>query len=181
VVRRRFSFQLIVKRRLAMSLFLACATAAAQPRYGLSPDAYAVFAQWMATTCVGEDAEAWKARLVRHRAELAPAFRRALADGPAEAARATVRASADVRYRALATFPIAEYRVVGAAAPGRAARQSFVDDEVARYVAGYKSNAIAGLAVLSDGASRSTLARIAAQRGNALALPAAEALRALNR
>lgn len=169
-----------MKRLLALPLFLACATAPAQPTYGLSPQAYAVFAQWMATTCVGDGAEAWNAKLRRYRTQLAPAFRRALADGPPESDIAAIRRAADTRYRALAVFPIDAYRVTGAQVPRRAARQSFVDGEVARYAAGYKSNAIAGLAVLGDSASRATLARLAAQRDDALALPAAAALRSID-
>jgi len=68
---------------LCGSLLACCALAQAQPRYGLSPDAYAAFSRWMTTTCVGDEARALEDALRRHRAELAPAFRRALADGPA--------------------------------------------------------------------------------------------------
>jgi hypothetical protein len=117
----------------------AGAAAAAPPRYGLSPGAYAVFAQWMATTCIGDEARAWQARLLRYRSELAPAFRRALADGPSPESRAAARVAADTRYRALATTP----------APRVAVRQSFVDDQVERHVAGYKSNAAAALRVIN--------------------------------
>ena len=67
---------------LRAALLAACATAQAQPRYGLSPDAYAAFSRWMTTTCVGDEARALEDALRRHRAELAPAFRKALSDGP---------------------------------------------------------------------------------------------------
>jgi hypothetical protein len=119
--------------------------------------------------------------LLRYKAQLVPAFRRALADGPADDAIAAVRRTADVHYRAIATMRSEDFRIEGARPVPRAARQSFVDDQAARYVAGYQSNAMAALAILGDTGSRATLARLAGQRDNALALPASEALRALDR
>jgi len=171
---------------LLLLLLLATPHVCAQPRYALSGDAYAVFAQWMTTSCVGDDAQAWRERLLRQRAALLPAFRRALADGPPEDMIAPVRKAADVRYRALAAFPLADYRIVGVppqdvARLARVSRQAFVDDQVARFVTGYKSNAIAALAVIGDAPTRAALARLALRRDDPLAIAATEGLRALDR
>jgi hypothetical protein len=176
----------MLARALILVLLLACTHACAQPRYGLSDEAYAVFAQWMATSCVGDEAQAWRERLLRQRASLLPAFRRALADGPPEEMIAPIRKAADVRYRALAAFAPAEYRIVGlppqdVARVARVPRQSFVDDQVARFATGYKSNAIAALAIIGDAPTRTTLARLAARRDDPLAIAAAEAVRGLDR
>src|SRR5262245_57754108 len=119
-------------------LLLASSAAHAQPRYGLSPDAYSVFAKWMTSTCTGDEEAQWRALLRRYRAELIPAFRRALAEGPPQDAIATVRRDADVRYRSLAALPASELRVEGIdpqtlARLARAPRQGFVDDQVQRY------------------------------------------------
>ena len=62
--------------------------------------------RWMTTSCVGDEARALRDALQRHRAELAPAFRKALADGPAADELRVVRAAADARYDELATFPL---------------------------------------------------------------------------
>ena len=160
-----------------------CASAVAQPRYGLSPEAYAVFARWMTTTCIGDEAEQWSALLQRYRAELAPAFARALADGPPEELVTSVRRAADARYAAIATAPPAQVRIQGIAARSiaRPARQGYVDTEAARFVTGYKSNAIAGLAIVGGPQSRATLRRLAALPGNPLAAAAAEGLKGMVR
>ena len=164
-------------------LAIAALPVAAQPRYGLSPEAYAVFSRWMTTSCLGDQEAQWRAELRRHAAELAPAFRRALADGPTEEAVRAVRGAADVRYRALAVFPIAEYRIEGdspaVARIARPARQGFVDDQVQRYVTGYKSNAIAALGILDRPEDRTLLRRMASRTGDPLAAAAAEATKAV--
>lgn len=170
-----------MKHFLVLCLMAVASHALAQPRYGLSGDAYQVFALWMTTTCVGDEANAWRERLLRHKAQLVPAFRRALSEGPADDAVAAVRRAADTHYRAIAAMRVEDFRIEGVRPAPRAARQSFVDDQAARYVAGYKSNAIAALAILGDTGSRATLARLAQQRDNTLALPASEARRALDR
>ena len=186
VGRRPFWTELMsnLLRCLAWTLLaIAALPAAAQPRYGLSPEAYAVFSRWMTTSCLGDQEAQWRAELQRHAAELAPAFRRALADGPTEEAVRAVRGAADVRYRALAVFPIAEYRIEGdspaVARIARPARQGFVDDQVQRYVTGYKSNAIAALGILDRPEDRTLLRRIASRTGDPLAAAAAEATKAV--
>jgi hypothetical protein len=172
-------------RCLACTLLaIAALPVAAQPRYGLSPEAYAVFSRWMTTSCLGDQEAQWRAELRRHAAELAPAFRRALADGPTEVDVRAVRNAADVRYRALAVFPIAEYRIEGVDSPAvarvaRPARQGFVDDQVQRYVTGYKSNAIAALGIIDRPEDRTLLRSMATRTGDPLAAAAAEATRAV--
>ena len=162
-------------------LMLCCATACAQPRSGMSSEAYAVFARWMTTTCIGDEADRWTTLLLRHRAELAPAFRRALADGPPEELVVRVRRAADARYAAIATAPAAEVRIqdVAVRSVARPARQGYVDGEAERFAAGYRSNAIAGLAIVGGTDARTTLRRLAGQPGNPLAPAASEALKTM--
>ncbi|MFO1415309.1 MAG: hypothetical protein U1F10_15670 [Burkholderiales bacterium] len=166
-------------------LAFVAATAAAQPRYGLAPDAYALLARTLATSCLGDDAQALRVALAAQRATLAPAFRRALADGPPEDAVAAVRAAADRRYAALVLFPLRDYRVEGIAAAdlarfARPSRRSYVDAQVQRYVTGYRANAVAALGVVGGSQDRGLLVRYA-REDPALAPAVAEAVRMLGR
>jgi hypothetical protein len=171
----------LIMRFAIVVLMLCCGSAGAQPRYGMSSEAYDVFARWMTTTCVGDEAERWTALLKRYRAELAPAFQRALADGPPDELVARVRRTADARYALIAIAPAAEVRIQGVAARSiaRPARQGYVDGEAQRFAAGYKSNAVAGLAIVGGPEARPTLRRLADQRGNPLAAAASEAIKAM--
>lgn len=168
-------------RRALLLLILLSGAATAQPRYGMSSEAYEVFARWMTTTCIGDEAEQWAVRLRRHRAELAPAFQRALTDGPPDELVAEVRRAADARYAAIAAMPPAEVRIAGIAPRStvRPARQGYVDGEATRYAAGYRSNAIAGLAIVGGPDARAGLGRIAGQRDNPLSAAASEALKSI--
>jgi len=166
-------------RWLACVLLLVGASAQAQPRYGLPPDAYAVFARWLEATCVGDEALQLREALRVRRVLLAPAFRRALADGPSAEQITAVRVAADERYALTAQFPLQVYRVQGIAPEdlarfARPSRQRYVDDQVQRYVTGYRANAIAGLGVVGTAQDRATLARIA-RGGDGLAAAAAAA------
>lgn len=154
-----------------------------QPAYGLPPAAYAVFARALATTCLGDDARALREALIAQRAVLAPAFRRALADGPPDDRLAAVRSAADRRYVALAQFPLAQYRIEGIAREdvarfARPSRKAYVDDQVQRYVTGYRANAVAALGLVGSAQDRALLARYA-RVDPALAPAAVEAARAL--
>ena len=171
---------------VAAMLVFACAPIAAQPRYGLAPDAYAVFSRWMTASCVGDEAQALQEALLRYRAELAPAFRQALADGPPAETLRAIRTAADARAVALARFPIAEYRIEGASAQAlaqyrRKSRSDYAADQVQRYATGYRSNAVAGLGIVGGPDARTTLARLAARRNDPLAPAAAEAVKTLDR
>jgi len=178
----------LIARRLHAALFafavLAAVPAAAQPRYGLAPEAYAAFGRWLTTTCVGDEERALREALLRHRTELAPAFRRALTDGPPPQAVREVRAAARVRHAELARFPLQQYRIDGVTADdlarfARTSRQAYVDDQARRYATGYRANAIAGLGIVGGARDRATLARLAVRKDDPLAPAAAEALRAL--
>ena len=124
----------------------------------------------MTTSCVGDEARALEDALRRHRAELAPAFRRALADGPPAEDVQAVRRAAEARQTALAPFPLAEYRIEGVSADAlarhaRTTPRDFANDQVQRYVTGYRSNAIAGLGIVGGSADRALLARYAEPAG----------------
>ena len=135
----------------------------------------------MATTCVGDETERWNALLLRHRTELAPAFTRALADGPPEDLVVRTRRAADARYAAIATARPAEVRIEGftVSSTARPVRQSYVEREAARFVDGYRSNAIAGLAIVGGPDARVTLRRLADRPNGLLAAAAAEALKTM--
>jgi len=165
-------------RNALLALVLLSTVATAQPRDGMSREASDAFSRWMTTTCIGDEADRWTAILLRYRAELAPAFKRALVVGPPEELVTRVRRAADARYAAVATAPAAQARIAGIAprALARPARRDYVDGEAARFVEGYKSNAIAGLAIVGGPGTRAMLRRLADQRGTPLALAAAHAL-----
>ncbi len=97
-----------------------------------------------------------------------------------------VRAAAEARHAELARFPLQQYRIEGATADdlarfARTPRQAYVDDQVRRYVTGYRANAAAGLGIVGGPRDRAALARLAARRDDPLAPAAAEALRAPER
>jgi len=176
----------IARSALVVMFAVIATTAFAQPSYGLSPDAYAVFSRWMTSSCLGDEADTLRDALRRHRVELAPAFQRALADGPPPEALRAVRAAAESRHAELARFPIAEYRIEGAnvqalALQRRSTRQSYAADQAQRYATGYRSNAVAGLGIVGGPQARATLSRMAARRTDPLAAAAAEATKTLDR
>lgn len=168
-------------RLLCLVPLLACAPAHAQPASAPAPEVQALFVRALATTCVGDAASDLRAALLAHRAALAPAFRRAFVDGPPADQVVAVRIAADRRYAALAQFPLAQYRIEGIAREdlarfARPSRRSYVDDEVLRYVTGYRANALAALGVVGTAQDRALLARTA-RDGGPLAVAAAEALK----
>ena len=170
---------------LRAALLAACATAQAQPRYGLSPDAYAALQPL-------DDHDLRRRRGACAGGRVAAASRgtgarvsQAFADGPPAEDVQSVRRAAEARQAALARFPASEYRVEGvnADALARLARvppRSFANDQVQRYATGYRANAIAGLGIVGGSADRTLLARYAGRRGDPLALAAAEAQKTLD-
>ena len=164
-------------------LALAAATAQAQPRFGLSPEAYAVFNRWMLASCIGGDERALSDALRRYPQPLTRAFQQAIRQGPSREELAEVRAGAEARYESRAKFPLSEFRIAGVsdedlARFNRVSRQEYVDDQVRRFQTGYRSNAVAGLGVIGGAAARAVLSRIASDRRDPLAPAAREALKA---
>jgi hypothetical protein len=176
-------------RRLALWSFVALLAlwsggVAAQTRFGLSPEAYAAFNRWMLVSCIGGEEAQLRSELQRYPQPLARAFERAITAGPSGEEVRAVRAAAEARYEARANFPIEEFRIEGASREDlarfrRVSRAAYVDDQVRRYVAGYKSNAIAGLAIVGGERARSVLTRIARNPRDPLATAAREALKRL--
>ena len=166
----------------AIVFALIAAGAIAQPRYGLAPEVSAVFERWVMTTCVGDEARELAAQLRRYAAQLEPAFRKAIVDGPPPAELREVRAAAEERFAARQKFPIQEYTVEGVsekdlAAFRRVPRQAYVDDQVQRFATGYRANAVAALGIIGGPGARETLARLAANRNDPLAAAAREAIK----
>src|SRR5947209_19993155 len=94
---------------------LACtATAAAQPREAaLDPAAAAVLHRWLHSSCLGEEAAALETELRRYAGVLAPALRRALAEGPPADEVAAVRDAAMQRHARRANFDWSGMEVTG--------------------------------------------------------------------
>ena len=167
---------------LAILLALISADVAAQPRFGLSPEAYAVFNRWMLASCIGGEEAVLAEDLRRYPQALAQAFRQALAAGPSAEELRTARAAAEARYAARAKFPLGDFDIAGVdraalARFSRVPQAQYVDDQVRRFSTGYRSNAVAGLAIVGGAAERSVLRRIAANPRDPLAAAAREALR----
>ena len=166
----------------ALALAIASASAFAQPRFGLSPEVYAVFNRWMLASCIGGDERALAESLRRYPQPLTSAFGQALAAGPSAEELAAVRAGAEARYESRAKFPLSEFRIAGVsdedlARFNRVARSEYVDDQVKRFADGYRSNALAGLGVIGTPDARAQLERIAGNREHPLAGAAREALK----
>jgi len=171
---------------LGLACALAFASATAQPRYGLSPGAYAAFGKWMTSTCLGDEARALEDDLRRVRAALAPAFQKAIADGPPADQLRAVRSAAEARHAELAKVRLADFRIEGLApqaaarASPAATRQSYAADQAQRFATGYRSNAVSGLAIVGGPEAQAALTRMA-RRNDALAPAAREALRSMDR
>ena len=161
-----------------------CSTALAQPRFGLSPDAFAVYQRWVLSTCIGGDEQALAADLRRHAAELAPAFARAIAEGPVPEEVRNVETAAAVLYERRSKFPLDEVPITGVSRADVArfrsvSRQAFIQDQVRRFTTGYRANAVAALGIVGDAGSRELLLRIARNARDPLAPAARQALKDL--
>jgi transposase InsO family protein len=158
-----------------------------QPReVPLAPDAAAVVDRWLHGSCLGEEAPARTDELRRYGAAIAPALRRALQQGPPATAIAAVREAAARQHAERANFDWSGIEVTGVTrdALARMAREpvsAFVDDQVRRFVNGWKSNAIAGLAIAGTEQDRALLRRIAARTADPLAPAARAALQSMAR
>lgn len=167
---------------LAALVTLTAAGAAAQTRFGLSSEAYAVFNRWMLASCVLGEERALETDLRRYAQPLAQAFRQAIRTGPSGAEVRAARAAAEARYAARAKFPLDQVEIAGVSREALARfaqvqRTQYVDEQVRRFVTGYRSNAVAGLAVVGGAADRRLLMRIAANPRDPLSVAAREALR----
>jgi len=181
----RLAFRLAIAFALAMPVVAARAqpagdpVATSTPRFGLAPEAYAAFQRWMLASCIGGEEKARADDLRRYPHEMIVAFVAAVSEGPSDDELAAVRAAALSRYDVRAKFDIREYKIVGVkeadlARFNRVSREQYVDDQLRRFTAGYRSNAIAGLGVIGGAEAKAALARLAANRRD----PQADAIRA---
>jgi hypothetical protein len=178
-------------RRLLLAIatllaLLVAGAASAQPqtRFGLSPEAYSVYQRWVLAMCIGGDERALAADLARHAAELVPALERAITEGPTRAEAQQVREAAQMLFERRSKFPLAEAEVTGVSRADlarfqRQSREAFVDDQVKRFIAGYRSNAVAALGTIGSARARLLLTRIARNARDPLAPAAREALRSI--
>jgi hypothetical protein len=166
---------------LACVLALACTAALAQTRFGLNADDYAVARQWLRTNCLGPGGDELVRRLRTQAALFQAAFTAALEQGPTEAEVAEVRDGARALYRrqreALANPMLREALPADRLeALGAVSEEEFVRTEVANFVNGYRSNAMAGIAVVGDAASIDRLRAMANGPDRAAATAARGAL-----
>lgn len=164
----------------------ACDPAQAQPRFGLSPEAFAVYQRWVLSTCIGGDEAALAADLRRHATELVPAFARAIQEGPLPQEVRDVRAAAATVYDRRANFPFEDVPVTGVSREDlarfrRLPPQGFIDDQARRFTTGYRANAVAALGVIGAASSRALLVRMARNPRDPLAPAAREALKVMER
>jgi hypothetical protein len=172
----------IVRLLTAAALALVCAAAHAQTRFSLSPEAYALFNRWMLASCIGGEEAALTGELRRYPQALARAFQQAITASPSAGELRAVRAAAEARYDSRAKFPLEQFRIEGVnredlARFSRVSRQQYIDDQVRRFITGYRSNAVAGLAIVGGAQGRLVLARIAENSRDPLAPAAREALK----
>lgn len=178
-----------MRRLLAIATLLACliqghASAQPQTRFGLSPEAYAVYQRWVLAMCIGGDERSLAADLTREAAELVPALERAIREGPTRDEIQQVRDAAQTLFERRSKFPLGEVEVMGVSRADlarfqRQSRQAFLDDQVKRFVAGYRSNAVAALGTIGNAPARALLVRLARNSRDPLAPAAREALRNL--
>ncbi len=168
---------------LAVALLLCAGTALAQNRFGLGDEAFAVYQRWVLATCVGGNERALAADLRRHATELAPAFARAIVEGPAPEDLQAVRTAAAESFRRRANFPLNEVAVEGVRPADlerfrRTSAEAFVADQVRRFATGYRANAVAALGIIGDGRARAILVPLARNPREPLRAAAQQALRA---
>jgi hypothetical protein len=155
--------------------------AGAQTRFGLAPDDYALAVQWLRSTCLAPDSAEIIGRLRARAVVLQPAFFAALAEGPTQAEIAEVREGAVAIYRRQrAALDDPELRNALPAervdALRRRSEEEFVGREVDNFVSGYRSNAMAGIAVVGDAAAIERLREIARGADRSAAVGAQGAL-----
>ena len=177
----------IVRGMIATSLLtLAIATLssawAAQTRFGLSAEAFAVYQRWVLAMCIGGDERALRADLLRHAPELAPAFRQAISEGPTQEDVQQVREAAQALYARRQESPLREMEISGVGRADlarwqRQSRETFVADQVQRFTTGYRANAVAALGLVADPAGRALLTRLARNPRDPLSAAAREALK----
>jgi len=170
-------------RRVAVLLvtLLVASGPYAQSRFGVSEADYALAQLWLRTNCLAPEAQPLLDRLVARRAAMQQAFTRALAEGPTADEVAAVRAAAAARWRAQRDF--ADRPEVRNALPAEqlASLRNQTEDAVVRgevdnFVNGYKSNAMAGLAVVGDDAALRQLRELAGRGDSPEAVAARGAL-----
>lgn len=174
-------------RRLVSISILAIAMtgiwwpALAQTRFGLTAADWDVAHRWLQTNCLAPSAQPFLDDLRRRRVALQPAFLRAIDEGPTAEEIAAVRASAGARYRQ-GRESLQRPEVRDALPPERLAalqqtsEDRFVATEVEAFTNGWKSNAMAALAVVGDDSAVARLQTYARGDSQPLATAARAAL-----
>jgi hypothetical protein len=161
---------------LTISMTVVWSPASAQTRFGLAAGDWQVAHRWLQTNCLAPSAQPFLDDLRRRRAALQPAFLRAIDEGPTADEIAAVRTAAAARYRERRQS-LQRPEIREALPPERLAalqqtsEDRFVAGEVDAFTNGWKSNAMAALAVVGDDSAMARLQTYA--RGDSPALAAA--------
>src|SRR5437870_13469234 len=107
------SMDAIARCGAAALLLIVCALAQGQTRFGLSPDAFAVYNRWVLGTCISGEERTRMEDLQRYRQELTVAFQQAIIEGPSLDELSAKRATAEAGYESRAKFPLEQFRIVG--------------------------------------------------------------------
>lgn len=150
-------------------------------RFGLTPADWQFAQRWLETNCLAPSAQPFLGELRSRRVAMQRAFIGALDEGPLPDEITRVREAARGRYRQgrqlLERGELAEALPQDRLAALRELTEDrFVSGEVDSFVTGYRSNAMAGLAVVGDDAAMARLKQLTADRSPALATAARAAL-----
>jgi hypothetical protein len=161
---------------------LAASAVQAQTRFGVSEADYTLAVRWLHTDCLAPEAKPLVDALISRRTAMQKAFAGALAEGPTPEEIAKVRAAASARWHA--QRPFLDNPTLKDALPAdqiEALRQQTEDaatsSEVDNFLNGYRSNAMAGLAVVGDDDALRQLGEIAGRGDSPEAVAARGALR----
>ena len=166
---------------LLMVLAVACGSASAQTRFGLERADWQFALRWLETNCLAPSAQPFLAELRARRVVMQRAFLAALDEGPTSDEVARVREGATARYRQGREM-LQREDLRNALPPERltALREMtedrFVSNEVDSFVNGWRSNAMAGLAVVGDDVAVARLRAYAGGQSEVLAAAARAAL-----
>jgi hypothetical protein len=150
-------------------------------RFGLTAADWQFARRWLETNCLAPSAQPFLAELRSRSAVMQRAFIGALDEGPLPDEIAGVREGARARYRQGRQL-LERGELADALPPERLAavrsvtEDGFIAAEVDSFVNGYRSNAMAGLAVVGDDVAVARLKQMAADRSPALASAARAAL-----
>jgi hypothetical protein len=166
---------------IILSFMVLAGSAQTQSRFGLNESDSALAVRWLTTNCLAPNSRSLRDQIVSRRDVLQSAFELALKEGPTQAEIGLVREGAVAQYRAqreMLNRPELREALPAErlAALREVPEEKFVRTEVDNFVNGYRSNAMAGIAVVGDAAAVNRLRALAKGPPGPLAVAARAAL-----